>query len=74
MTKDEFETRWVQFIKQFDKAFDTPENHEALINVVKQNSDSEKDVPLNYEHVYQQQRTNNLVKAAIETFLDFDEK
>ncbi|QZN93786.1 hypothetical protein KZE55_04475 [Limosilactobacillus panis] len=73
MTNNEFEDQWSKFMKQFNQAFDTPENQQALMNVVKQNSSSEKDIPLNYEHVYQQQRTNNLVKAAIATFLNLDE-
>ena len=70
MTKEEFEKRWSQFIKEFNKNFDIPEVSQQLQDVAIQNTDNLK---INYEHIYQQQRMDNLVKDAIESFLDFDE-
>ena len=74
MTKEEFESRWSQFISEFNKNFDSPEIMEQLKTVAVQNTENKEDLAINYEHIYQQQRMNNLVKDAIETFLDFDEK
>lgn len=74
MTKEEFESRWSQFIGEFNKNFDSPEIMEQLKTVAVQNTENQEDLAINYEHIYQQQRMNNLVKDAIETFLDFDEK
>ena len=73
MSPNEFDQKWSDFIKEFDKNFDTPENRQAIQNVVVQNSQREDDIPLNYEHVFQEQRTNNLVKAALMNFLQIDE-
>ena len=44
----------------------------AIATTVK-NTDNPEDLKINYEHIYQQQRMDNLVKDAIESFLDFDE-
>lgn len=74
MKRDEFEEKYKDFQKQFDESFDTPENHEALQNIVIQNAEKEEDIPVYYEHVYMQQRMNNLVKNALLSFLDFDEE
>lgn len=74
MTTEEFNQEWSEFIKEFNQNFDTSENREAIKNVVVQNSEKESDIPLNYEHVYQEQRTNNLVKVALIHFLHLDEK
>lgn len=73
MTKEEFEKRWSQFIKEFNKNFDIPEVSQQLQDVAIQNTDNPEDLKINYEHIYQQQRMDNLVKDAIESFLDFDE-
>lgn len=74
MTTEEFNQEWSEFIKEFNQSFDTSENREAIKNVVVQNSEKESDIPLNYEHIYQEQRTNNLVKVALIHFLHLDEK
>lgn len=74
MTTEEFNQEWSEFIKEFNQNFDTSENREAIKNVVVQNSEKESDIPLNYEHIYQEQRTNNLVKVALIHFLHLDEK
>lgn len=74
MTNEEFETRFKTFLDAFDKSFDDKANIDQLKDVVVQNSESESDIPINYEHVYQQQRTNNLVKLALLNFLDIDQK
>lgn len=73
MTKEEFEKRWSQFIKEFNQNFDSPEVSQQLQDVAAQNTDNPEDLKINYEHIYQQQRMDNLVKDAIESFLDFDE-
>lgn len=73
MTKEEFEKRWSQFIKEFNQNFDSPEVSQQLQDVVIQNTDNPEDLKINYEHIYQQQRMDNLVKDVIESFLDFDE-
>lgn len=73
MTKDEFEKRWSQFINEFNSNFESPEVSQQLQDVVVKNTTNEKDLKINYEHIYQQQRMDNLVKDAIETFLGFDE-
>ncbi|MFT8558104.1 hypothetical protein [Liquorilactobacillus hordei] len=74
MNREEFDKKYNDFQKQFDESFDTPENHEALRKIVLQIAEKEEDVPVYYEHVYMQQRMNNLVKNALLSFLDFDEK
>ncbi|MGK4106159.1 hypothetical protein AB0X64_02575 [Limosilactobacillus vaginalis] len=73
MTKEEFEKRWSQFIKEFNQNFDSPEVSQQLQDVAIQNTDNPEDLKINYEHIYQQQRMDNLVKDAIASFLDFDE-
>lgn len=73
MTKEEFEKRWSQFIKEFNQNFDSPEVSRQLQDIAIQNTDNPEDLKINYEHIYQQQRMDNLVKDAIESFLDFDE-
>ena len=73
MTKEEFEKRWSQFIKEFNKNFDSPEVSQQLQDVAIQNTANPEDLKINYEHIYQQQRMDNIVKDAIESFLDFDE-
>ena len=73
MTKEEFEKRWSQFIKEFNQNFDSPEVSQQLQDVAIQNTDNPEDLKINYEHIYQQQRMDNLVKDEIESFLDFDE-
>ena len=73
MTKEEFEKRWSQFIKEFNQNFDSPEVSQQLQDVVIQNTDNPENLKINYEHIYQQQRMDNLAKDAIESFLDFDE-
>ena len=73
MTKEEFEKRWSQFIKEFNQNFDSPEASRQLQDVAVQNTDNPEDLKINYEHIYQQQRMDNLVKDAIASYLDFDE-
>lgn len=73
MTKEEFEKRWSQFIKEFNQNFDSPEVSQQLQDVAAQNTDNPEDLKINYEHIYQQQRMDNLVKDAIASFLNFDE-
>lgn len=73
MTKEEFEKRWSQFIKEFNQNFESPEVSQQLQDVAAQNTDNPEDLKINYEHIYQQQRMDNLVKDAIASFLDFDE-
>ncbi|WKF85999.1 hypothetical protein [Lacticaseibacillus pantheris] len=74
MKKSEFGTSFATFKKQFDKNFDDPAIQQQLRNFAEQNADNPDDVPLYFEHVYQQQRMDNLVKDALETFLTFDEE
>lgn len=73
MTKEEFEKRWSQFIKKFNQNFESPEVSQQLRDIAIKNTDNPEDLKMNYEHIYQQQRMDNLVKDAIESFLDFDE-
>lgn len=73
MTKEEFEERWSQFIKEFNQNFESPEVSQQLQNIAIKNTDNPEDLKMNYEHIYLQQRMDNLVKDAIESFLDFEE-
>lgn len=73
MTREEFEERWSQFIQEFNENFDSPEVSHQLQDIALQNTEKQEDLKINYEHIYQQQRMDNLVKDAIQTFLDFDE-
>lgn len=73
MTKDEFNKEWSDFIQDFNKKFDNPEVMKQLQAVAVNQSKSDDDISLDFEHIYQQQRTDNLIKNAIEHFLNLDE-
>lgn len=71
---DEFEAQFQVFLQMFNDQFDTPENQQAItqaaINSFAEDPNSELGLDAHIEHVYQTERTNNLVKAAIAYFLD----
>ena len=48
MTKEEFEKRWSQFIKEFNQNFDSPEASRQLQDVAVQNTDNPEDLKINY--------------------------
>lgn len=73
MTYEEFDQEFKSFLNEFNKSFDTPQNQAAIKSVVNaQASEEDPEYALYYEHVYQQQRTDNLVKLAISHFLKND--
>ena len=74
MTHDEFDKEWETFIQDFNDKFDSPDFMKQLRDIAVSQSTSKDEIPLNVEHVYQQQRMDNLVKNAIARFLDFVEK
>lgn len=71
---DEFEAQFQIFLQMFNDQFDTPENQQAItqaaINSFAEDPNNELGLDAHIEHVYQTERTNNLVKAAIAYFLD----
>lgn len=71
---EEFEEQWKAFLEEFNQQFDTPENQEiitqAAINSFTEDPNSSLGLDAHVEHIYQTERTNNLVKAAIAYFLD----
>lgn len=73
MNKEQFEIKFNDFITQFDAAFDAPENVSQIQQAAVANSSSEDEVERNYIFLYNQQRTNQLIKSALMNFLDFEE-
>lgn len=71
---DEFEEQFQAFLNSFNEQFDTPENQQAItqaaIDAFAEDPDGELGLDAHIEHIYQTERTNNLVKAAIAYFLD----
>ncbi|GGI64308.1 MULTISPECIES: hypothetical protein [Limosilactobacillus] len=68
-TEENFNEKWQQFLIKFYKEFDTEENQETIQNFIKQNEVDLEDIGLAYEHLYQQQREDNIVRNAIFYFI-----
>ncbi|GEO59322.1 hypothetical protein [Companilactobacillus bobalius] len=72
MTEQEFDKKFDEFIKQFNESFDSKDNMDQIGKIALKNTDSEEDIAFNTEHIYQQQRVDNLVRLALKNFLELD--
>lgn len=74
LSVEEFEEEFQDFLDKFDEQFDTLENQQSIVqtamSVHNEDPDGAMSLDAQIEHIYQTQRTNNLVKAAIAYFLD----
>lgn len=74
LSAEEFEEEFQDFLDKFDEQFDTLDNQQKIVQMAMSIHDEDPDGAMTLdsqiEHIYQTQRTNNLVKAAIAYFLD----
>lgn len=76
MDEKEFESKYAKVLDDFDDLFETSENYTRISDDVLRNI---PDAPLSekefrFEHLYQTERTNNLIRLALKNFLLSDSK
>ncbi|OJF74482.1 hypothetical protein BOQ55_05570 [Lacticaseibacillus casei] len=79
MSDDEFSQKFSLMLEKFDDDFDSPENIARITkNVVKLSKQDETNgvkhpqgfSGLGFEHLYQKERTNSLIRFALKSFLE----
>ncbi|WP_347786939.1 hypothetical protein [Levilactobacillus brevis] len=73
MNETEFDKKYAQFLDSFDDLFETEDNYKRIANDVSEeaakNPNSHVNKEIAFEHQYQTERTNNLVRIALKNFL-----